>query len=184
MTDTDDQPRGDQRLRVWLEAALRDEDRLPEAITRPATYRDIWGHARRGSWTTRDEHSAVRIPATIWAAGAILVTATGEVIKWAITWNGSPIKAIRNPRTPAEIWEHARSSSSTSADSEVKQRAATVRAVVATVPAIAIDLVAWSTQRFTRFAVVTTSAVLIGTGIAQIPVIGELVPTIVNITAW
>jgi hypothetical protein len=172
------------RVRVWFEAAIRDESRLPEAITRPVAYRDIWAHARHGAWTTRDEHSAMRIPATMWAATAIVCTGAGELVKWTLDPDGKPWVAVHTPRTPAQIWAHARTSTWATSDSRVKQHCATARAVAATTTAAVIDLVAWTFQRFTRFATITTATVLIGTAVAEIPIVGDLVPTLINITAW
>lgn len=172
------------RVQVWFEAAIRDESRLPEAITQPAAYRDIWAHARRGAWTSRDEHSAVRIPATIWAAAAIGVTGAGELAKWVAIPIGKPWVAVRNPRTATQVWVHAQSGRWSTASSPVKRGCAVGRAVVVTAVAGAIDLAAWSFQRFTRLVTVTTATVLIGTAAAQIPIVGDLVPSLINITAW
>ena len=171
------------RLRVMLVAAV-EQERLPEAITRPATYTDIWNHARRGQWTARDEHSAVRIPATCWAAVAIFCTGAGELAKWAVDPDGKPWHAVRNPRTPAQVYRHALSGDWGTSGSQVMRTAAHVRAAFVATAAAGIDCLAWTFQRFTRWATVTVSALLIGTAVAQLPVVGELVPTVINITAW
>lgn len=169
------------RVRVWFESTIRDESRLPEAITQPTTYQDIWSHARRGSWTSRNEHSVVRIPATVWAAAAIVCTGAGELTKWTVDPDGKPWNAVRTPRTPAQVWAHA---SPDPTGPKALRACITGQAAAATVVAGAIDLATWSVQRFTRFITVTTTTLLIGTAAAQLPILGGLVPTLINITAW
>lgn len=126
MTTTDtpppDAPPG--RVRVWFEKAAEDGKTLPEAITNPQTPMQIWAHARKGAWTTRDEDSPVRIPATVWAG------------------------------------------------------------LVAVPVAVFADFVKWAAQRPSRFVTVAVFTLLIGTALAQVPVVGWLVPNLINVTSW
>ena len=171
------------RVRVLLAKATKD-GALPEAITTSSSPREIWAHARRGEWTSAESHSRIRLLATGYAAGAIAVAAVCDSAKWIVQPVGSPIEAITSPRTPMQVMAHARTGAWCASENAAKRWVGHGRAIAVTAVAVACDGVKWAVQRPARLAAVFVFASLIGTGLAQLPVLGALVPDLFNLTAW
>lgn len=94
-------------------------------------------------------------------------------------------EAITDPQTPIQIWAHARKGAWTTHGEDSPGRLfATGWAAAAVGVAVVCDSVKWSVQRPTRFFTVAVFTVLIGTAVAQVPVLGAIVPDLFNITAW
>lgn len=176
-----EQPRGS--LLVTLAHEAVDAITLPEAVTVPHTPAEIWDHARRGEWTTATG-GPKRVFACLWAVGAITISVAVDTAKWVACPTVGLGQAINHPRTPGELWARIRTSEWGISAHPVQRYAATGWAAVVTAFAVVGDTTKWVTQRFTRLCTVTAAALLIGTGIAQVPVLGGLIPTLLNITAW
>ena len=95
-------------------------------------------------------------------------------------------EAITHPRSALETLRYAREGKWTTAKPGKGwlRAGATAWAYFAVGVGILLDTIKWSLGTFPRFVVSGASAVLIGTAVAHIPVVGAIVPNLVNITAW
>jgi hypothetical protein len=94
-------------------------------------------------------------------------------------------EAFTQPASLIEVWDYARQAAfTTSADGGAVRRLNIGWAAV-TLPVVAVALLAvWALPRFGRAVAFAVAALVIGTGVSFIPLVGALVPDVLNITAW
>lgn len=95
-------------------------------------------------------------------------------------------EAFTRPASLIEVWDYARTAAFTTADEgQGLVRKVNVGWAAVSIPFVALwMLLAWAQPRPLRAVAVAAAAVLIGTGVSFIPVLGWLVPGFLNVTTW
>ena len=94
-------------------------------------------------------------------------------------------EAFTTPPNLMDAWTYARRAAFTTRDDAGLLRKLNIAwAAIATGIAAPLLAALWAVQRFGRAVVFIVCLLLIGTGLAQIPVLGAIVPNFLNITAW
>jgi len=94
-------------------------------------------------------------------------------------------EAFTQPASLIEVWDYARQAAFTTRTDGGPVRRLNIGWAAVTLPLVALALLAvWALPRFGRSVAFWAAALVIGTGVSFIPIVGALVPDVLNVTAW